>query len=1064
MRYIPQALAPPAALRNHVQVNAASTSVQTYLTELQSTHATGKDTEHSHRGALEALLKAACPSGTQVINEAGRKKYGAPDFDFLRGGLPVGHVETKTIGENLDKIQDGKQIARYLDGADNLILTDYLEFRFFFGGRLTDTIRVGAQSADKKTLIPQPQDFKRLLTTLKDFAQQDYLKITEPDTLAERMAAKARRMQVAFESVLKDKKQTTLRQQLDAFRRALLPKLTIDDFSDVYAQTVAYGLFTARMHDPTQDDFSRGEALDLLPRSNPFLHEMFTYVTHQMDADVAGRVDELCAVLKAAPPEAILKRFGDPERDGKDAILHFYETFLAAYDKDTRKDRGVWYTPTPVVRFIVRAVDEALKTRFGLKDGLADTTKTKTGTHKVHILDPATGTGTFLAQTIRHIHTAMKGRWGAWSAYVERDLLPRLHGFELLMAPYAMCHLHLDLVLRGQTHFVPSDTRAPPRASVYLTNALEEYHTPDEAGGLLRGCGGFVDTVLNEAEGANIIKHDLPIMVAMGNPPYRGHSANPNMAWIEGLLEAYKREPTGGPLKERNAKWLNDDYVKFIRLGHHYVRKNGAGVLAYITNHAWLDNPTFRGMRHALMTAFDEIWVLDLHGNAKKKERAPDGGPDHNVFAIQQGVSILIAVKSPGGGKAGKLATVHHADLWGRRKDKFAALETATLTHGANWQRLEPAAPMHFFVPRDDTTLAEYQAGFALPEMFPVNSLGVLTKRDRLVYGFDYDALKEKIEIFLDSAINTEDACYRFGLPLKDRDKWSADEIRKNKNVKKVIECIIDCTYRPFDSRKLIYDKDLVARINDRVLSNLRKENICLIAGRQGKAVGSDEWNLCFCTNKIPDQNIYYRGGGTVFPLYRYAQAVGGGLERVPNLEPRLWARVQRAVPTATPEGVFDYIYAVLHAPQYRQRYAQFLKSDFPRIPWPRDAQTFADLAAHGAHLRALHLLEAPELEGASAAHPFDRQSPKYDRFVDDKAPRYEDGKVWINPEQCFEAVPPAAWAFPIGGYTPAQKWLKDRRGQRLGGEGIAHYQKIIAALAATARVMGEIEAMPFLP
>jgi hypothetical protein len=951
-------------VRHHALVNAPASPVQRYFAELQKNYATGKDTEHTYRPALEALLKAACPAGVTVLNESKQKAYGAPDFDFLRGSLPVGHVETKTIGADLDKTQQGEQIGRYLDGADNLILTDYLEFRFFIGGQPTDTIRIGTQVPDKKALIPAPQDFDRLLTALKDFAQQDYLPITEADTLAGRMAAKAQRMRVAFEAALNVKgTRSSLHGQLDAFRRALLPKLSIEDFADVYAQTVAYGLFTARMHDPTQEDFSRGEALTLLPRSNPFLHEMFTYVTHQMDEDVARRVDELCAVLKAAPPEAILKRFGDPERGGKDPIIHFYETFLSAYDKDTRRDRGVWYTPTPVVRFIVRAVDGLLKTRFGLREGLADAARTKDGTHRVHVLDPATGTGTFLAETIRCVHAALKDRQGAWSGYVERDLLPRLHGFELLMAPYAMCHLQLDLVLRRQTGFAPTDSYRPPRASVYLTNALEEYHTPEEAGGLyrLRGYGGFVDTILNEAEGANAIKHDLPIMVAMGNPPYRGHSANPNMTWIEGLLDAYKKEPTGGPLQERNAKWLNDDYVKFIRLGQHYVDKNGAGVLAYITNHAWLDNPTFRGMRHALMKAFDEIWVLDLHGNAKKKERAPGGGPDQNVFDIQQGVSILIAVKSPppperGGQGGGKLAAVHHAELWGRRAEKFAALTAATLDAGAPWQRLEPAAPMHFFVPRDDTTLAEYQAGFSLPEMFPVNSVGIVTARDKLTIHHTRRALEETIADFAARPVEDARTHYDLGKDVRDwRVEWAQEDLKGSKLKPDNIHPI---AYRPFDTRWTYYTgrtKGFHCMPRPAVMAHLLAgENVALICVRQ---VAEGIFNHAIVTRDIFESRMTLsnKGIGYGYPLYRYAQAVGGGLERVPNLGPRLWERVRKALPAATPEALFDYIYAVLHAPQHRQRYAQFLKSDFPRIPWPRDADTFAALAGKGATLRALH-------------------------------------------------------------------------------------------------------------
>ncbi|MCB0605739.1 MAG: N-6 DNA methylase, partial [Saprospiraceae bacterium] len=407
---------------------------------------------------------------------------------------------------------------------------------------------------------------------------------------------------------------------------------------DVYAQTIAYGMFAARLHDPTLPTFSRQEAAELIPKSNPFLRKLFAYIAGpDIDDRIKWIVDSLVDIFLACNVEEILKNYGKATKMD-DPIIHFYETFLSEYDPKLRKARGVWYTPQPVVNFIVRAVDDILKTEFNLPQGLADTSKTKIKVdvqgkkveqevHRVQILDPATGTGTFLAEAVKHIHKKFEGQQGIWSNYVENHLLPRLNGFELLMASYAMAHLKLDLLLT-ETGYKPTTNQ---RFRVYLTNSLEEHH-PDT--GTL-----FANWLSTEANEANHIKRDTPVMCVIGNPPYSVSSSNKN-EWIENLTADYKKN-----LNERNIQPLSDDYIKFLRLGQYYVEKTGEGILAFISNNSFIDGIIHRKMREELMKTFDKIYILDLHGNAKKKETAPDGSIDQNVFDIMQGVSINIFVK-----------------------------------------------------------------------------------------------------------------------------------------------------------------------------------------------------------------------------------------------------------------------------------------------------------------------------------------------------------------------------------------------------------------------------------
>jgi type I restriction-modification system DNA methylase subunit len=625
-------------------------TLEQYIDNIDKRYRLGNATEHTFRGDLQNLLEALAPT-IRATNEPKRQSCGAPDYiltkiDTSTGSatIPVGFIEAKDIGDkDLDgtkKTGNKEQFDRYKASLNNLIFTDYLSFHLYRDGEFITKISIGELT--EKGIKPLPENFANFRNLIKDFCSHIGQTIKSSKKLAEMMAGKARLLSDVIGKALtsdeENQEDSTLKEQMMAFKDILIHDITPQGFADVYAQTIAYGMFAARLHDPTIETFSRQEAAELIPKSNPFLRKLFGYIAGpDIDDRIKWIVDSLVDIFLACNVEEILKNYGKATKM-EDPIIHFYETFLSEYDPKLRKARGVWYTPQPVVNFIVRAVDDILKTEFGLPQGLADTSKTKIKVdvqgkkveqevHKVQILDPATGTGTFLAEVVKHIHKKFAGQQGIWSNYVETHLIPRLNGFELLMASYAMAHLKLDLLLT-ETGYKPTTNQ---RFRVYLTNSLEEHH-PDT--GTL-----FANWLSSEANEANHIKRDNPVMVVMGNPPY-SVSSNNKGEWIESLTADYKKN-----LNERNIQPLSDDYIKFIRYGQHFIEKTGEGILAYISNNSFIDGIIHRKMREELMKTFDKIYILDLHGNAKKKEVSPDGSVDQNVFDIMQGVSINIFVK-----------------------------------------------------------------------------------------------------------------------------------------------------------------------------------------------------------------------------------------------------------------------------------------------------------------------------------------------------------------------------------------------------------------------------------
>lgn len=1058
--------------------------IQEYVEAINRQFKTGLSTEHSYRPLLQGLLEELLP-GVEVTNEPQRIDCGAPDFILTRKGVPVGYIEAKDIGKPLDGRQFREQFERYRTSLRNLIITDYLEFRLFRDGEHTTTLAL-AEIRDGKVIARQ-ENIEALAELIREFGRYEGQTVRSASKLSKMMAAKARLLasiiDIALDADAREtsdrvaEANTTLRDQLSAFRQVLIHDITPRQFADIYAQTIAYGMFAARLHDPTIADFTRKEAAELIPKSNPFLRKLFQGIAgYDLDDRIAWVVDSLADLFKATDVKALLRDFGKATQR-HDPIIHFYETFLAEYDPALRKSRGVWYTPEPVVNFIVRAVDEILKTEFGLRNGLADTGKTtveipkpthdkrfKTGyvmekqeVHKVQILDPAAGTGTFLAEIVKHIHKGFEGQEGIWSDYVGNHLIPRLNGFEILMASYAMAHLKLDMLL-SETGYKPLRDQ---RLRVYLTNSLEEHHP--ETGTL------FASWLSQEASEANYIKRDTPVMVVLGNPPYSGHSANKG-EWIEALLNDYKQEPGGGKLKEKNPKWLNDDYVKFIRYGQHFVEKNGEGVLAFINNHSFLDNPTFRGMRWQLLKAFDKIYIIDLHGNAKKKEACPDGSPDKNVFDIQQGVSINLFVNT-GKKKKDELAEVLHYDLFGQREVKYDFLWRNSIT-SVPFAKLDLDAPQYYFVRKDFDAQKIYNQGFPVNELFPVNSVGIVTARDEFTIKYRPVDVKATIEAFL--SMDSDSARIRFNLG-PDAQDWKV-ELAKQDILQSGpdFDNIVPIDYRPFDIRYTYYTgnaQGFHCRARGATMRHMfKKDNFGLMTCRQSI---TKTWEHVSLTRQIVDDSRVSnrtKERGYLFMLYTYPQeerqiTIDGTSHRTPNLNLAIVDQIakglgltftpekEEAPSTFAPIDLLDYIYAVLHSPSYRQKYAEFLKIDFPRIPYPTDKETFWKLVKLGGELRQLHLLESPLLDRARVTYPV-AGSNQVDKV------HYEDGKVFINATQYFDGVPQSAWEFYIGGYQPAQKWLKDRKSRTLTYDDVKHYQRIVVALTETERIMSEIDAV----
>jgi predicted helicase len=890
-------------------------SFDVYLNSVSKKFSHLETSEMGYRTDFEVLLKDIFQSvnNLRIDHDAKANLGNRPDFIVRNHVIPILYIEVKDLVIDLDKVEKSEQMSRYF-GYANLILTDYVEFRFYRNGLPYEQqpIKIAEKDIKHRTIKPIPENFEKAAKTIIDFTRSHKEPIRSGKHLAKIMGGKAQRIRdnaKIFLSADSDQNRSIL-SVYETIKKQLVHDLTLESFADMYAQTLVYGLFVARYHDETPENFTRQEARDLVPASNPLLRHFFDHIVGaDLDKRLEFIVNELCEVFSHANVNELMKEYFkidifEAKHEAPDPVIHFYEDFLKEYDPALRKKLGAFYTPLPVVRFIVRSVDKILERDFGLPQGLADTSKTDRDIHKVQILDPATGTGTFISAAIGSIYERIKnsGQKGRWTSYVHHDLLPRIHGFELMMAPYTIAHLKLSMAFKS-TGFKYFNRRL----GIYLTNSLEESVEKDD----LFASIGFAESIAEESREAAKIKNQTPIMVVIGNPPYSVSSSNKG-DWIKNLIDVYKKD-----MNERNIQPLSDDYIKFIRFAEHFIEKNKTGIVAMITNNSFLDGVIHRQMRKHLLETFDDIYILDLHGNSKKKEKALDGSKDENVFDIMQGVSINIFVKT--GKENTSLGNVHHSELYGIREDKFKSLNNSDI-NTIKWDKLNYSEPYYFYIPKDFEIIEEFEEGFKINELYQINTSGVKTHDDKNHVSF----------------------------------------IQFSESNKSYL-------YRPFDVRNIEYDLKKIVRHRYSVMKYMLKDNIALITCRN-----QNFSSLAFITKNLSDIRAYSCPGsiGTdyVFPLYLYSDDG----TKIPNLKKEIVSEIEKTVGKTTPEDILDYIYAVLHSPNYREKYKEFLKIDFPRVPYPKDKDTFKKLVALGTELRSLHLLESPKVNQYITSYPIE--------------------------------------------------------------------------------------------
>ena len=972
-----------------------------YLKALAAVARQGDAREESFYPALADMLKemarATGKKDVHVTTLPRPTEGGNPDFRLWNGtDRIIGYVEAKKpTEERLDSIENSEQLKRYRATFPNLILTNFLEFRLYRNGECVQTVQAGRPlilNAVRTTPPLENQDeLYALLDCFLDFALPQTF---TAESLAVELAKRTRLLRDVISEQFQQERANPGRLSgfFEAFQTYLIGSLTPENFADLFAQTITYGLFAARTR--AGNGFNRRAAFDNIPHTIGVLRDLFRFISlDELPDPLAWCVDDLAEVLAVADAPGILDRYYH-EGKGSDPIVHFYETFLAQYDPEERERRGVYYTPEPVVGYIVRSLHGLLKTEFDKRDGLAS--------DGVTLLDPAAGTMTFVARAAQEAVAEFETNYGSGGKgdFIRQHILQNFYALELMMAPYAVGHLKMSFFLEELGHRLANDERVP----FYLTNTLD---TEELEQSRLPGLSALAE----ESRLAGVVKNQTPILLILGNPPYSGHSSNTG-EWIRGLIDDYK-QVDGKPLGEKNPKWLQDDYVKFLRFAQWKIEQAGRGVVGMITNHGYLDNPTFRGMRRSLMHTFDDIYILDLHGNSLKKETAPDGSPDENVFDIRQGVAIVFFVKRDS--QKEHDARVHHAELYGTRESKYDWLD-AHDRGITEWQKVNPVSPFYLFVPRDEALEAEYRRFISIPEVFPVNSVGIVTARDRLTIRWSEREAWDTVCTF--SGMEPELARQGYGLGNDARD-WKVAMAQKDLlDSGPIREKVVPILYRPFDMRHTYYtgrSRGFLCMPRSEIMQNmLAGENLALCVGRQGHVVGAGEWNLIYCSQTIEDFNLFYRGGNVNFPLYLYPTADRDDLfahheasERQPNLNPELVSSLTEAHGQApSPEEIFHYIYAILHAPSYREKYAEFLRTDFPHVPFAGNRKLFAQLADFGKRLADLHLLNSPELDPPTCR--FEGQGDAVVARTKAQGFRYDadEQRMYVNKTQYFGPVP----------------------------------------------------------
>lgn len=1004
---------------------------------------TPQDKEHTYRTYLQNLLESLKVNlrnkdlqSLHIKHEPNNDKEGrgAPDFLIQNQGLMIGYIENKRVNADLDSIAQSPQIEKYLRLSDNLMLTDYLRFclvrkndkgkaQIMQECRICDLSQLKATLKNKTFLESKEKELTELFKLFFAFSPKPII------TAQEFANALAQRTRILKDSLIEAQENTHITSLYETFKEQLYKELDFTEFADSLAQTLTYSLFLARLNNTSGKEIDLYNAKAFIPKSFPLIRAMSGFLDNLEDLDsIKWLIEEILYIINHIDIASIITELNKVSQKDllghyttqfthKDPYLHFYETFLSQYDPRLREIRGVYYTPASVVSFIINAIDSILKKDFALKNGLGASLEND----NITLLDFATGTGTFLLEAFRK---ALESTPKDSARYEPKKLLKQFFGFEFLIAPYTIAHLKLSQSFKEEFDTPLQENES---LNIRLTNTLYSNKEKDEANKQSNLFAGMIE-LAQEFKEAQKIKENA-ILIITGNPPYSGASANkglfednvrityglePSEAHLSKeeakIINLYLSSPTKDsklktPFKailerkklknEKNPKWLLDDYVKFICFAESKIKAQNSGIFAFISNNSFLDNPTFRGMRYHLLKTFDTIYILDLHGNARKKESAPDGSKDENVFDIMQGVSINIFIKNASSPRNDDLATLYHYDLYGKRSDKTNFLYENTLDSIA-WATLQPKAPFYLFIPQNESLRAEYDKGLSVKDIFKVSGVGICSKRDKIVFQNSKENIKKLLRDFITKPKEELYRIYDIGEDSRDWKLESAIEcIKENKD--NLDEFIMQCHYRPFDMRWTYYVNKsrafMAYPVYDVFQHFLQGENQALLVSRQSSAVGDDEINTIAITDKIVDINFYRRGGEQVMPLYlkntesnkdknpkknKKDSQENANFKQgqwVENFTPEFrnfidtkykWSKKEienyptffKEDCTLTPEAILGYIYAVLFHKDYREKYIDFLKIDFPKIPFVESKEKFLKLSALGQELMLTHLMQ----------------------------------------------------------------------------------------------------------
>lgn len=1055
-------------LRNINQGKSMQEILAEYLQQIKDINQ--GDKEHTYRTFLHTLLikiqEKTAYTNIKIIHEPNNDKEGrgAPDFLITKDSLILGYIENKRINEDLNKILQTQQIKKYLDLSLNLILTDYL--RFCLIGldnknnpiiakelRLCEYSQLKAITKDNAHLQDKAQELLEFFTL---FFSKNPKPIANAKDFADALALRTKILK--DELLLNDTNQYLL-SLFNTFREVLYKELEYENFCDSFAQTLTYSLFLSRLNNTTQENINLVNAKKFIPKSFPLIRAMSGFLDNLEELDsIKWLIEEIISIINHIDISEMIKElnkisqkdlFGDSLH--KDPYLHFYETFLASYDPKLREIRGVYYTPASVVSFIINAIDLILQKDFN-KTGLNQAMSDKA----ITLLDFATGTGTFLLEAFRK---ALKESNKNSPKYNPKALIDRFYGFEFLIAPYTIAHLKISQSLKEEFDTELKDSES---LNITLTNTLYFSREKDELNTQSNLFAGMIE-LTEEFKKAQKLK-EQEILIITGNPPYSGASSNkglyedeirisyglePKLAKLtkaeQQALQRYFANKSKDNIKtfksildrhklqnEKNPKMLLDDYVKFIRFAESKIQHQGSGIFAFISNNGFLDNPTFRGMRYHLLKSFDKIYILDLHGNARKKETTPSGEKDDNVFDIMQGVSINIFIKTKQDSKA--LAKLYHAEIYGKRKEKYNFLYQHTLD-SIEWKELEPQEPFYLFIPQDENLRAEYDKGYSIKDMFRISSVGVVTGKDSVFTANTQEMLKNQI--------------------LDGFDDFDENFIK-------------EINYRPFDKKLLYFDLKKIERPRIDVFEHfLESENLGLIYDR---GTNLKEVSNLFISSEIIDKHLV-GANSYISPLYLYpTQRAKNTLQKQGFDITSFETKIENFTPSFrefidskykehfSPETILGYLYALLFHKNYREKYIDFLKVDFPKIPFVESKELFLQLSALGNTLITLHLLKEQDLP--PIGEPLYKDTANKDLKISAITYAKETKELFINKNLYFEKVESSVWEYKIGGYQVLDKYLKSHKDEEIDFE---YFQKIIQTLHKSLEIEREIAKIKFV-